>query len=189
MKEDSSLYAPTNPGTWKNGKSGFSFGANLGYQFSKTWGVEVGYQWMPKSKLTAIAGTAGNYIPALDLNDSIEVKSHIIDAAIKGTMGVSDAVSAFAKIGFAYTSNEVKLNDGGVVAKKDTNSTNALFGFGLAYHIDSNWHVSVEWNHVVGGKKLSSATAATLGAAPAAGVLSAPYANLFKFNVGYCFNV
>ena len=71
---------------------------------------------------------------------------------------------------------------------RDTSYMNTFFGVGLAYHIDSDWSVSLEYDRAAGGKKVSSKAMAVSGTADA-GTHVFPAYNVFKLNVGYFFNV
>ncbi len=201
VEENSSLTATAataSAGNFKNGKSGFSFGAGLGYAFSKTWGVEVGYQWLPKTDLDA-TGSYSTALNAASLSaaDKVNVKSWMMHMALKASLPVSDSVSAFSKFGVACTHNDVKLtgtsaSSSAYTHSRDTSYMNTFFGVGLAYHIDSNWSVSLEYDHAAGGKKVSSAAGKVMLASSTgteAGTHVFPAYNVFKLNVGYFFNV
>jgi|GEM_PF-1814360 len=196
IKDDSSFtkVSATTAPTYKNGTSGFTVGADLGYQFNKTWAVEVAYQWQDDSKITvnhadtifvgqdgAIAGVAAN--------DYFKVKTYFIDAALKGSMPVMDSVSAYAKLGVAYSHNEVDFSDNGTIVSQDTNYWNPMFAVGLAYHIDHNWNVALEYSFIPGGDTWAKVAADQMDITTAqdAGAHHFPATQAVKVSAGYFF--
>lgn len=197
IKDDSSLTVRegTAMGSYNNAESGFTFGADLGYQFNKTWAVEVGYQWQDDAKATFAAGSTTELmggsaaVGTATTSDWVKVKTYLIDAALKGSMPVMDSVSAYAKLGVAYTHNDVTAHDDSETPANNTDSTdywNPMFAVGVAYHIDHNWNVALEYSYVPGGDTWSKVDADSLTLTNA-GKHRFPGMHAVKVSAGYFF--
>lgn len=200
IKDDSSFteVSGTTDPTYKNGTSGFTVGADLGYQFNKTWAVEVGYQWQDNSKVT-LASTDTIFtgqaaaITSAAVGDYFKVKSYFFDAALKGSMPVMDCVSAYAKLGVAYTHNEVDIYDisastTAAAGTQDTNYWNPMFAVGLSYHVDHNWNVALEYSFVPGGDTWAKVSADQVSVTDA-GAHRLPALQAVKVSAGYFFAI
>ncbi len=188
IKDNSSLSQDgTTLATYDNGQSGFTVGGNLGYQFNKTWSVEVGYDWLQNAKVTASGAAIFTGGSALASGDIVTVKTWMMDAALKASVPVMDCVSAFAKLGAAYTHNEVDLNDAGTHYKKDNNYWNPMFGAGLDYNVNQTWTVGVEYTYVPGGDTWAKVHASPILPGTRAGSHVLPGIHALKLKVGYTF--
>lgn len=112
----------------KHGNGGFTWGADLGYQFNKNMAVELG----------------GFYLPKATVNSNT-TKSWAGYAAVKLSAPVMSNVSVYAKVGLGY--QHVKIDS----AK--THHWGPAFGAGVDYDLGNNMFVNVQYMRFAGKVK------------------------------------
>ncbi|WP_457766538.1 outer membrane beta-barrel protein [Coxiella burnetii] len=160
-------------GSSSRGNGGFTFGADLGYQFNQYFAVEGGWFYLPKVKFTTtdvVNGlAAGTYT----------VKSGMAYAALKGMAPVYENTYVFGKLGVAYTYNRANagLPTNKIPATFGSRSRfwNPLFAAGVQYYFTPNWSVNAQYTFVPGYRNASSKR------------FVAPVTHLFTVGLGYKF--
>jgi OOP family OmpA-OmpF porin len=114
----------------KDSDTGFKLTA--GYDFTKNFGVEIGYADLGKPSL--LGGIEGGPFA--------EPRSYYLAAT--ATYPLDDKFSVFAKAG--VTNNRTKVGANGIESEKFTH-TAAILGFGAAYNFTKNIAGVVEYEH------------------------------------------
>lgn len=110
-----------------------------GYQFTKNWGVEVGYDDLGNGYNVdfTIAGLSGN--------GSVKIDNWYV--AGTGTLPLGDRFSVFAKLG--AVANHSSLGNvcvaGACVPGGSDNHTDVLVGAGVQYAFTRNWSARLEY--------------------------------------------
>ncbi len=122
------LIGGINPSRHK--KSGFSYGANIGYHFIRYLGLEFGYYNFAK-----ISG------------DNLELETPYVYAAGKLSYPflANDDLAIFAKLGMAYRMLDYGGNAQQGAYQNKRYSINLLYGVGAQYYLSQGWRASVQW--------------------------------------------
>lgn len=154
-------------------RGGFTFGGDIGYQFMRNLGVEVGAFYLPRVSGTTGATPVGTTIPAGVGN---RTTSWFAYAAGKLTVPVYDNLDVYGKLGAAYR----RLDNNGAGVPNNGYWT-PVFGAGIEYMATQNVSVSAQYMRLPG-----YAAAATSNARA---VRRSPAADLYTLAVGYKFAV
>lgn len=146
-------YNYLDPDFYSSGGGGFTFGADLGYQFNQYFGLELGWFWLPRVRY------AGDYDWRNDNNNTISADNDDEDdyynetrriqdwfayLAAKFMAPVAEHLNAYFKFGVAYRRTEISdLND--------VDSWRPIFGGGFQYYFDDFWSIKLQWLHLPEG--------------------------------------
>jgi OOP family OmpA-OmpF porin len=119
-----------------------------GYDFSKNWGVEVGYADLGNPRITYLIG-------GVSVNVTGKVSS--IYVAGTGTLPINDMFSLRGKLGLAMNHVSATASAGGVTAVGSGNKSSPLIGIGATYNINKNVAVTADFEDF--GKTASDARA------------------------------
>jgi len=109
-----------------------------GYQFNKTWGLEVGYVDFGK---VGIKGTAGGpFTVNLDLT--------AFTVAGTGTVPLANAFSAFGKAGLYIWDS--KASSSGTIVATGNDGTDLMLGAGVLYNLSKNVAIQGEIEYFAG---------------------------------------
>lgn len=109
-----------------------------GYQFNRTWGLELGYADFGS---VGVRGTAGG-----PFNVTADVTA--LTVAGVGTVPITGAFSAFGKAGLYLWDS--KASSSGTIAATGDDGTDLMLGAGVLYGIDRNVAVQGEIEHFAG---------------------------------------
>ncbi|NCX93388.1 MAG: hypothetical protein EBX40_01770 [Gammaproteobacteria bacterium] len=105
-------------------KSGFTYGANLGYLFTQNVGLELGAQHAPNNDMS------GNKVNQV----------YNVHLAVVGMAPVTGGFDVYGKFGPAYAHSNVSAGDG-----LGTHSKAVVYGAaGLGYSLNQNFGLSLE---------------------------------------------
>jgi hypothetical protein len=107
-------------------KRDWSYGARVGYDFTKFLGAEVAYYDLGRY------GFGGDLL-GIPVNG--EAKLRAWNVSLVGNLPISDALSGYGKIGYART----KIRGG-------DDNTEAVYGLGGKWMVDRSWGLFGEWN-------------------------------------------
>lgn len=126
------VFDPTLSGT------GFAARGYLGYDFSKYFGLETGYTFLPKADD--------------DFGNSIH--NYAIDLVGKLSVPVVDGFSVHAKAGGSYLHASIDNN----IAGADDNASHfgPAYGVGASYDLTPNFALGVDWMRYSGNGKIGS---------------------------------
>ncbi|WP_267256289.1 outer membrane beta-barrel protein [Coxiella endosymbiont of Ornithodoros maritimus] len=164
-------------GSSSRGNGGFTFAADLGYQFNQYFTVEGGWFYLPKMKFTTTSTSTGvvDNLPT----GTYTVKSGMAYATLKGIVPVYENTYVFGKLGVAYIYNQadVGLPTNKIPAAFVSRSRfwNPLFAAGVQYCFTPNWSVNTQYTFVPGYRNASSKR------------FVAPVTHLFTVGLGYKF--
>lgn len=141
----------------KNGPWGWTFGAHVGYQVNNNWGVEVGYIWNQKQKLT---GDFGGYIVKGEVITQITKQAATIKfntyswyAALRGMLPVFDNFSAYMLVGPAWTHVTQEVTFATATAqntKVNKNYWTPMGAVGVSWHVADGLAVNLQYMYLVG---------------------------------------
>ncbi len=117
------------------------FAIDAGYNFSKNWGVEIGYLASGNS-----AGANSTITPTTDY------------LAAVGTYPINESFDAFAKFGIAV--NQITGFSGCLIC---SGQTNLMYGVGADYNINKNVGFRLQWNEL--GNMMGTSTSGNQWAA------------------------
>jgi opacity protein-like surface antigen len=122
---------------WSKGNGGFTWGADIGYMWTKNLGLELGGFWFPKA-------TNGQD----DDGDTIDsIKSWALYGAVKFAVPVYPNMDIYAKAGLGY--NRAKWEGTNVGTTTDSEATKHHWGFvggaGVDYTFDNNVFLNVQY--------------------------------------------
>lgn len=144
-----------------NGRGGFVFGADIGYQFTHYFGLELG-GYFPQVVNGSVA--AGG---------RVSLKTWLAYLAAKLSVPICRSFDVFFKGGLNYRSLRVSGNGIGRVFR--ARSVQPMFGVGAEYRISRNWLVNAQYLYFA----TSPTVVPVLGAAGSLGL------HAFTFGVGY----
>lgn len=105
-----------------------------GYDYTKNFGVEVGYVDFRKvEKSVGVIGASS--------------KPESIYVAATGTLPLNAQFSLFGKLGVAYSHTEVKAWEPGFSATTTKNQTNAMIGVGASFALDKKISFVAEYEN------------------------------------------
>lgn len=108
--------------------NGIGWNANLGYQFNKHIGAEVGYMSLPRVKNNGVVVIKDNYA---------------IDLAVKGSIQVHDKLGVYGKVGVAKVTSKYTSYDG-INNAGHHDAVVPLFAVGASYGLNDNSYVGLE---------------------------------------------
>ena len=170
-------------GSASRGNGGFTFGGDLGYQFSQYFAVEGGWYYLPELKFTTNAKISPSKISPL-VAGTYDVKSGMAYGAFKGMAPVCANTYIFSKLGVAYTYNRSSAASSVALPTLEapfsvaprSNFWNPLFAAGIQYYFTPNWSVNAQYTFVPGYRGVSSSRFAAV-----------PAIHLFTVALGYKF--
>jgi OmpA-OmpF porin, OOP family len=154
-----------------NSSGGFTFGGDVGYQFAKYFGAEVGAYYLPRVK-----GRASDFDPFV-FDKELRVNSWFAYFAGKIVVPVFDCIDLFGKIGVAYRHINFSgpgIDDG---VSRSNDYWRPMFAAGGIYHINENWSVNAQYIRMPGYVHSHPLTRRS------------PPADLFTLGIGYQFAV
>lgn len=158
--------------SYKNKNGGWTFGADVGYQFMRYLALEVGGFYLPTFKATGYTGS------------SLKVKSWAGYGALKVIAPVTDQLDLFAKGGIGY----MHVNASGTVwnTPESDGTVTGLQGEGTVSNWDPMFAVGADYNFT--NNLLVNATLTHFQGKSQNG-LTFPSANLWTVGIGYKFAV
>jgi OmpA-OmpF porin, OOP family len=158
-----------------NKSGGFTFGFDVGYQFTRHLALELGWFYLPRVKGNGVVLNANN---ALVNAGQVKVNSWFAYLAGKFNVPVPmvDNLDVFGKFGVAYRNLNYSAA-AGTVFTNDTGYWTPMFAAGLQYMFTPAWSATFQWIHLPGYFKATPASR------------QAPNANLFLFGIGYFFAI
>lgn len=161
-------------GSTARGNGGFTFGNDLGYQFSQYFAIEGGWYYLPKLKFTTNIKIS-SLVPG-----SYNIKSGMAYGVFKGMAPVYTNTYVFGKLGIAYTYNRSSaalptLKPPFNVTSR-SNFWNPLFAAGVQYYFIPNCSVNAQYAFVPGYRGASFSRFSTV-----------PVVHLFTVGLGYKF--
>ncbi|MES2354864.1 MAG: outer membrane beta-barrel protein [Pseudomonadota bacterium] len=111
-----------------------------GYKFSRYLSVEGGYVSLGKVKNTYSVG--GNDV-------TLDMKSHGLYAAVKGSLPFSEEFSMFAKLGAIKNRSSATVSGSGLTIDATGSKISPMIGFGMDYDFGRswNWVFSLEYDY------------------------------------------
>lgn len=151
IRSDMGSVTPSTAIAWNDrARGGFSFGADIGYQFNRYVAAEFGYWYLPDARATLTARPGFAF-----LNTATTIKSYALYLAAKVMVPLYDSLDVFMKGGLAYRNSTgvPALNAIGVglrttVPTFESKTIEPMFAGGLAYHFDENWSVNVQYTYL-----------------------------------------
>ena len=114
-----------------------------GYQFSRYYGMEVGYFHLGSPNFSSTTTPSGT------LNGDVKMRGFNID--LTGTMPISQALSLIGRVGYQYARTAGHFNGTGAVVPLDPgtkdNNGNYKVGAGLQYEVNPSVLIRGEWEH------------------------------------------
>jgi OmpA-OmpF porin, OOP family len=107
---------------------GFSWGVDLGYQFTRNLAAEIGFTDFPNVK-------------GKNPNMTAATANHSFDIAVKGILPLADNFNVFGKVGLALVHTKVAA---GFINAGSTTRAAALLGAGVGYNIGHGVSVNVQ---------------------------------------------
>jgi len=156
-----------------NGRTGFTWGFDLGYQFNKYFSAELGWYKLP---------TVSGFFPApVPGAPGFSQRSWFVYLAGKVAVPVADNFDLFGKAGVAWRHLSLSGAVTGLPAFNLIPSSGSYwapyFAFGMQYWINDAWIVNLQYQHVASNVGVTNIATA------------APSANLVTMGVGYKFAV
>jgi OmpA-OmpF porin, OOP family len=112
----------------------------LGYQVNSYFGVEGAYTNLGQSGITSAIAT-----PVAGTGNGTWTANNIYSLSAVGTLPIQDGLSAFGKIGAAYSNINFTYSGGGAAVSANNSAVSPLYGVGLKYDITGNTSVRGEF--------------------------------------------
>lgn len=164
-------------GRFVNGESGFLYGFDIGYQWSRLFSAELGYFRLSSLEYTVPPGNV------ILFGNMMKIRSrYIAYIALKFNYPIFDGLYVFAKLGAAYLDTEVNFTFipvSGLPQKADFWAP--VSAFGLQYYFNWNWSINAQFLFLPGYPRR-----------PLDGIfrkIPVPHANIITVGVGYKFAV
>jgi OmpA-OmpF porin, OOP family len=109
-----------------------------GYEFTKNFGVEVGYVDLGKDSASGSDGIN---------TASFSIKPKAAYLAATGTLPMNEQLSLFAKAGVSANRTELNATFNGASDSSTEKRTTAMFGIGVAYNFSKNCAVVGEYEN------------------------------------------
>jgi len=170
--------------TNSNGEGGFTGGVDLGYMFTRHFGIEGGWYWLPRVK-----GTSWGGFPYGVYNKELRISSWFAYVAGKVVVPLFDNFDLFGKAGVAYRNLDYSgYRDNGHHHKAEGSRLRGyfpgeqhywrpVFAVGGQYVLDNAWVFDVQYMRVSDYLNFNH---------PAR---RAPSVNSWTFSLGYMFDV
>jgi OOP family OmpA-OmpF porin len=113
-----------------------TFGARLGYDFTRYFGMELGYYNLGKYNFN---GT----FSGLPVSGNADLKSYSV--SVVGTLPFSEHFSAYGKAGYARSRATGNANIAGFGGNASDWTNEAVYGAGLKWMVDRQWGLFTEW--------------------------------------------
>ncbi len=131
-------------GSWSRDSDWRMLGLDVGYQFDRNLGLELGGFMLPESKYTTASPSAS-------------FKSWVAYVAGTGTVHLIDSVDVIGKLGFAYEQTKVGAGApsgfASTTAATEKSWFNPMFAAALSYNLTPEASVDAQWAHFVGTSK------------------------------------
>ena len=131
--------------SYKNSNGGFSYAADLGYQFTKYLAAEIGFNWLPTTKMTTTAATTVSTI------GTTKIRSYLISGALKFIAPIYYNFDVFGKAGVGY----YRTTFSGATTLSKTTSTSPVFGAGFDYYFDNGFFLNGIYQHYSGKRRIN----------------------------------
>lgn len=118
-----------------------TWGARVGYGFSRHLGVEAAYYDLGKYQFNGAFGR----LPA---SGEAKVKSYNVAAVGTLPFGYNDVFGAYGKVGYARTRVSASANVAGFQGSSKEWDNEAMYGLGLKWNPDRQWGLFAEWNRL-----------------------------------------
>ncbi len=106
----------------------------FGYEFNKTFGVELGYT------------SFGTVFDADDNSLRVKQESNAITLSVLGSVPIGDYFGIYGRVGYArYDTNNSGAVEG--VALKDESGNTPLWGAGIKFNVSEQWAIRVEYQN------------------------------------------
>lgn len=107
---------------------------NVGYDFNKNWGVELGYT------------SFGTVFDSNDDSVNVRQKSNAITLSVLGTVPVHEMFSIYGRLGYArYDTNSTGTID--EVPVKDESGNSPFWGAGVKFHLNEQVALRLEYQN------------------------------------------
>ena len=118
-----------------------SFGARIGYDFSRHFGVEAAYYNLGEYSFSGLLGP----FPATG-----QTKNKSYNVSLVGTLpfGDRDQFAGYGKIGYARTRVSANADVIGFTGTSTEWESEAVYGLGVKYMIDKQWGLFGEWSRL-----------------------------------------
>lgn len=137
-----------------NDNTGFSWNADVGYKFSPSWAIELGYNSLPNEKFST------NFFSEV----AEGTDNYFIDLALKGIIPFDSGLSLFAKAGAAYVNHKLTPAPFVFVEHSGSNSGySPLVGLGIGYAITPNFEITVQGNSTFKTNNIPAMMQGTVG--------------------------
>ncbi|EKD92360.1 MAG: outer membrane protein [uncultured bacterium] len=175
----SSAFSPsTNATGW------LTAGADLGYNFTQNFALELGWFWLPN-----VSGGFTSWSSTASTNGGATVRSWFAYTAAKLSVPVIENLDLFGKIGVAYRNLSYSVPSTPAALQNVTGDGGywaPLFGAGIQYDWN-NWLIGAQYLYLPGNNSVNYGAPAPFNNSGAPN--AAPEANLYTGFLGYKFNV
>lgn len=121
-------------GSIENNNTGYKiFG---GYDFTKNWGLELGYADLGKYEFKGTYGGA---------NVKGDVKITAYSLVGVGTFPITDDLAVFGKLGMYSWDAKASVNSGSINNSATGTGSNGLYGVGMKFNFTDHFSVRGEW--------------------------------------------
>jgi OOP family OmpA-OmpF porin len=108
-----------------------------GYEFTRNWGVELGY---------AELGELNNVYSQGGVDATLKYKAKSLYVAGTGTVAISDQFSLFGKLGYANNRSSVNFSSVFGTGSDSFTKSGVMFGAGATYSFNKNIGMSLEYD-------------------------------------------
>lgn len=109
-----------------------------GWEYNQNLAIEAGY---------ADFGAAKNSFTTGATTGTVEAKVSSFYVAGKGTLPINEQFSAYGKLGVARNKSDISGTGGGAAINYSSSKTGMYAGLGLAYNLNKNAAVTVEYEN------------------------------------------
>ena len=121
-------------GSINNNDTGYKiFG---GYDFTKNWGVELGYADLGKYEFR------GTY-SGVSVQGDVKITAYTLAGV--GTFPITDDLAAYAKLGIYSWDAKASASSGSINNSATGTGSNALYGLGMKFNFTERFSVRGEW--------------------------------------------
>ena len=130
------------PGFSSVSSGGFAGQVYLGYDFSRYFGLQLGYVYLPTAKD----------------NFDLKATNYAVDLLAKLSVPVSGGFSIHALAGGSYLRSNVDADFAGYLADNSRSHVGPAFGVGASYEFIPNLAIGVDWMRFSGQGKISDSS-------------------------------
>lgn len=159
-------------GEFKNGTSGFVYGFDMGYQWTRLFSGEVGWYYLSSMHYTVPDGTI---VPP---GNTMKFRNWLAYIGVKFNYPIYEGLYVVAKLGAGYLDLRVKNSFIPALGLPNRGDFWApLFAFGLQYYFDWVWSINAQYMFMPGFTRR-----------PIDGMIRkvpSPHSNIVTFGIGY----